>query len=383
MKNLKGPELEVELQRMPKQRRITRSVTRYIYACARADMFERVVGPVMSSGFLRWHEALSLAKVNKGCLAYWKDQKETYQGWKFLLKELNSINCTNRCSNCEQVILLEANRTCCSAVQWSERSAKRKPDFHGVVDLVMSSGFLNWREKGGIRRISKASYKVHKEQCTCLREERSMHIQPYLQHDPRYDLNWDNLSDFKKCQTLVKYTAWLTSNLHSFYNFKKVTDPRSLPYGLGGWNWFDMQMVTLQRGCPRRYSLVMNLVSLFLAQGELQRSPPYWYASAFLGRRHDPVTGASYEECLGSGISEFCLPATDEVLCRFLRTKCYPSAESRAILGPLIHKICIFAPFFKMVPPDSCCSPCMPRGLEVLDDDMIENMSFHFFCTIS
>jgi hypothetical protein len=324
-----------------------------------------------------------LGRINRGCRAVWNDQKEGYQDWTGLLKELNSVNCTNRCCNCEQTILLKAGRACCSIEQWNNESAKRTANFHGVVDLIMSSGVLNWREKGGIRRISKSCYKVHKEQCTCPPQARSRLILPFLRHDPRYKDEYEKLTDYRKCLSLSKYTQWMIKNLHSFYNFKNVTDPARLPYGLGGWAWFDIQMVTLQRGCPRRYAFVMNLVSLFIAQGELQRSPPNWYATAFLGQAHDPVGGTSYEECLGSGISEFCLPATDEVLCRFLRTKCYPSTESQTILGPLVARVSIFAPFFKMVPLNATKASRLPQSLETLNDEMIDSMSLHFFCTIS
>lgn len=376
------------LEPVTKQRRITRSVTRRVKAELRSEFFERVVGPIISSGFLQWHEAMNLGKVNRGCRSVWNDQKEAFENWKGLLKELNSINCTNRCSKCEQTILLKANRQCCSIEKWRRESAKRTPDFHGVIDLVMSSGVLTWREKGGVRRISKPCYKIHKEQCTCTRSYtppggRLSPIKPFLTHDPRYHDDYDKWPDYTKCLALTKYTAWMIQNLHSFYNFSRCTDPTRLPYGLGGWAWFDIQMVTLQRGCPRRYAFVMNLVSLFIAQGELQRSPPNWYASAFLGEIHDPVTEASYEERLGSGISEFCLPATDEVLCKFLRTKCYPSDESQEILGPLVQRLSIFAPFFKMVPLDSKEAAKLPRGLETLNDEMIDCMSLHFFCTIS
>jgi hypothetical protein len=371
------------LEPVVKQRRITRSVTRRVQSDQRAETFERVVGPVLASGYLRWHEAENLGKVNRGCRVAWKDQKELYADWRGLLKELNSMNCTNRCCNCEQTIILKANRSCCSIEKWNKESFKRIPDFQGIVDLVMASGVLNWREKGGIRRISKTCYKIHKEQCTCPPQVRTAHILPFLKHDPRYEDDYEELSDHEKCLALTKYTSWMIQNIHSFYNFRKVTDPACLPYGLGGMPWFDIQMVTLQRGCPRRYAFVMNMVSLYIAQGELQRSPPNWYASAFLGQRHDPGTGSSYEECLGSGISEFCLPATDEVLCRFLWTKCYPSTESQAILGPLVRHVSIFAPFFSMVPLDAKKLTRLPNTLEVLDAEMIDSMSLHFFCTIS
>jgi hypothetical protein len=175
----------------------------------------------------------------------------------------------------------------------------------------------------------------------------------------------------------------MIKNLHSFYSFSGVTDSSRLPYGLGGWAWFEIQMVTLQRACPRRYAFVMNVVSLYIAQGELQRSPPNWYATAFLGERHDPVHSSSYEECLGAGISEFCLPATDDVLTKFLRNKCYPSMESRAILGPLVRSLSIFSPFMDMVPLDVNESAELPRSLENLTEEVIDNMSLHFFCTIS
>jgi hypothetical protein len=379
-----GPCLLPHVSKSPRTM-TTRSATRAVEAGVRAEVFERIVGPVIASGYLRWYEVLQLGKVSKGTCAAWREQQDSYEGWEDLLGELNTLNCTNRCSSCEQIILLKSSRACCPSERWTEVCAERKPNFHGVLDILMSSGYLTWREKGGVRRISKASYKVHKMQCTCLPHDRTTLVCPFLPYEPRYKSGYDSWSPYRKCKELSTYTAWMVKNLHSFYDLTAsgVTNPDALPYGLGGWAWFDLQMVTLQRTCPRRYSLVMNMVSLFLAQGELQRSPQYWYASAFLGRRHDPVTGASYEECLGSGITEFCLPATDDVLCRFLRNKCYPSQETQEIVGPLVHKISIFSPFFSMVPLDANKRPRMHRGLEVLDDEMIDSMSFHFFCTIS
>lgn len=366
-----------------KNRRITRSVTAKALTAERSILFDRVVDPLLSCGFLRWHEAENLSKVTRGCRTVWMDQRETYPDWSNLLRELNSINCTNRCRACEQIIFLKANRQCCTVPKWNIESDKRSPNFHGVVDLVMSSGVLTWREKGSIRRISKTCYKVHREQCTCRLQDRKAYLGPYIDHDPRYADGFDKSTDFRKCQALAKYTAWMIRNLHSFYNFSRVTDPSRLPYGLGGWAWFDIQMVTLQRACPRRYAFVMNMVSLYIAQGELQRSPPKWYATAFLGERHDPVHGSSYQESLGAGISEFCLPATDEVLTKFLRTKCYPTKDSQIALGPLVRPLSIFAPFMDMVPLDQTMRTRLPRSLENLTDEIIEHMSLHFFCTIS
>lgn len=366
-----------------KARRVTRSATARARAARQNELVEKVVVPIFSTGFLRWHEAENLSLVSKASNVAWKDQRDSYHDWSCLLKELNVMNCTNRCRNCEQTIMMKANRSCCDTKKWTLESAKRTPNFVGVVDIIMSLGILNWREKGSIRRINKSCYKIHREQCTCRRIDRTAHIGPYLSYDPRYDDDFEKWSDYRKCRALSKYTTWMIKNLHSFYNFNRVTDPSRLPYGLGGWAWFDIQMVTLQRTCPRRYAFVMNMVSLYIAQGELQRSPPTWYATAFLGERHDPVQGTLYEQCLGAGISEFCLPATNEVLVRFLRTKCYPSMHSRQTLGPLVEKVSIFSPFFSMVPLDARANTQLPGSLEILTEEMIDNMSLHFFCTIS
>jgi hypothetical protein len=145
-------------------------------------------------------------------------------------------------------------------------------------------------------------------------------------------------------------------------------------------------MVTLQRGCPQRYVFVMNLVSLSVAQGELQRCAPLFYATAFLGQRHDPVQQSeSFQAFMGAGISNFCLPATDEMLGKFLREKCYPSIESQQVLGPLLaRRLSIFSPFMDMVSlDDESARICLPRSLERLTGDVIEAMSMQFFCTVS
>jgi hypothetical protein len=372
-----------EALRNTKSRRITRSVTAKELAIQRNELFDKVVDPVLSSGYLRWYEAENLSRVTKSSRMVWLDQRESYADWSTLLRELNAMNCTNRCPSCEQGIQLKANRHFCSIDKWNKESAKRSPDFHGVVDLVMSTGVLTWREKGSIRRISKTCYKVHREQCTCRLVEPRACLGPFIRHDPRFSDDFDKWSDYQKCKALHGYTKWMIHNLHSFYNFNRVTDPSRLPPGLDGWAWFDIQMVTLQRACPRRYAFVMNMVSLYIAQGELQRSPPRWYATAFLGERHDPAHGSSYEDSLGAGITEYCLPATDDILTKFLRTKCYPSKECRTIVGPLVRSLSIFAPFMDMVPLDPKQRTRLPSSLERLTEEMIDSMSLHFFCTIS
>jgi hypothetical protein len=365
-----------------RHQRITRSVTRKIGNAIRSEKLERVLAPVLASGFLVWYEALRLGGVNRGCRAVWIQERETAANWKILLKELNALNCTNKCARCEQIVLLKANRNCCMVEEWNQESSKRTPDFVGCVDILMRSGLLNWRERGGIRRICKATYNVHKEQCTCRNPVDRTMSKPFLKLDPRYQLGYDEeWTNYEKCEAMIRYTQLMTRNLHSFYNFDNITNPNRLPYGLAGWTWYDVQMINLQRNCPKRYAFVMNLVSLFIAQGELQRCPPVWYASAFLGSQHNPYE-ESFVESLGTGISEFCLPATDEVLVRFLRTRCYPSQQAQGLLGPLLNQLSIFSPFFKMVPMNENQPVELPDSLEDLTDDMIDSMSMHLICTI-
>ena len=383
-----------------KHRRITRSISRKVLAKATTtSMFESVSEQVLASGYLHWYEAENLGCVSKSCRLAWMEQKETYGGWSCLLRELNMMNCTNRCSNCEYGILnRKSNRQFCNLDQWNVVSSKRTPDFHGVVDLIVSCGVLNWREKGGIRRISKTCYKVHKEQCCCNREPRSRFVTPFIKYDPRFDLDYENLSDYQKCVAMTKYTSWMVQNLSLSYNFKATTDESQLPLPFQGWNWFDAQLISLQQHCPRRYAFVMNIVSLFLAQNELQRSPPKWFVTAFLGERFDRITHeeggpdppAFYETLLGATISENCLPATDEFLGHFLQHKCYPTISHQTTLGPkLTKKVSIFAPFFNMVQPLNASPssnkvlPRFPKDLEALTDELIESMSLNFFCTIS
>lgn len=272
--------------------RVTRSVTRHVENECRSARLEKVLGPVLASGYLRWYEGMRLGCVNRRCRAVWKHEREQPGSsfeWKNLLKELHGLNGTHKCERCEQIVLLKSNRTCCSTEQWTQECAKRKPLFEGVVDILMQSGILTWRERGGIRRISKLTYKVHKEQCTCRLPARR--CRPFLSIDPRYTVGYyDKWTDYQRCVAMIRYTSTLVKNLLKFYNFRRITDPNRLPYGLGGWGWYDMQTVSLQRNCPKRYAFVMNLVSLFMAQGELQRSPPIWYGSAFLGTHHTTIT---------------------------------------------------------------------------------------------
>jgi hypothetical protein len=362
--------------------RMTRSITRKIDIAIRSEKLEQVLAPVLASGFLVWYEALRLGCVNRGCRAVWIQERETAANWKTILNELNTLNCTNKCPRCEQIVLLKANRNFCLVDEWNRESSKRTPNFVSCVDILMRSNMLNWRERGGIRRICKATYKVHKEQCTCRNPVDRTISKPFLKLDPRYQSGYDEeWSDYEKCEAMIRYTQLVTCNLHSFYNFKNISNPNRLPYGLAGWTWYDIQMINLQRKCPRRYAFVMNLVSLFIAQGELQRSPPVWYASAFLGSQHNPYE-ESFVESMGTGISEFCLPATDEVLVRFLRTRCYPSHQTLKLLGPLLNQVSIFSPFFKMVPMDESQRVELPETLEDLTDELIDSMSMNFICTV-
>jgi hypothetical protein len=50
----------------------------------------------------------------------------------------------------------------------------------------------------------------------------------------------------------------------------------------------------------------------------------------------------------------------------------------------LYSLLAIFAPFFFMVPLDAKKLTRLPKNtLEIPDDEMIDSMSLHFFCTIS
>lgn len=384
-----------------KHRRITRLYSQRIKAETQTNLFECALEFVFEGGYLHWYEYMRLRGVSRGCLALWHEKRENTGPWNLILKELNALNGTNKCSRCEQVILLKNNRHLCSHAQqmskktssgennlpkrnhvWDEVSAKRTPDFVSCVDILMSSGLLNWREMGGIRRICKATYKVHKEFCTCQQPiDRSTSL-PFLKIDPRYQIGYyEDWSDHDRCMAMIRYTLTLKNNLHSFYNFHHVTDPDSLPYGLARWNWFDIQMVNLQSNCPKRYALTMHLVSLFIAQGELQRFPPVWYADAFVGEQHRPYAD-SFVESLASTISEYCLPATDEAICNFLRTRCYPTSQTQILLGPLSKTLSIFSPFFRMVPIDDRKKTNLPKCLETLNEELIDSMSMDLLCTI-
>ena len=322
------------IEPLTKQRRITRSCTRRKKYYARANLFEKVLEFVFEGGYLHWYEFMRLRGVNRGCLALWFERRETAGPWNVILKELNALNGTNKCHRCEQVLLLKSHRKLCAHAKymskstnsnkcnirngnkkhenpnyvWDEVTAKRTPDFVSCVDIIMSSDVLNWRERGGIRRICKGTYKVCKEYCTCKRPVDRSTSFPFLKIDPRYQTGYyEDWTDYERCMAMIDYTLTLKNNLHSFYHFHQVTDPDSLPYGLARWNWFDIQMANLQSNCPKRYAFTMHLVSLFIAQGELQRFPPVWYADAFVGTQHRPYAD-SFVESLASTISEHCLP---------------------------------------------------------------------------
>jgi len=221
------------IEPLMKQRRITRSCARRLKHDARANLFEKVLEFVFEGKYLHWYEFMRLRGVNRGCLALWFERRETAGPWNVILKELNALNGTNKCHRCEQVLLLKSHKNLCVLAKdmpkstnsnksnnrnrkmrgnmnntnntnntnnindqnkkhknqnhvWDHESAKRTPDFVSCVDIIMSSGLLNWRERGGIRRICKGAYKVHKEYCTCKYSvDRSTSL-PFLKIDPRY-----------------------------------------------------------------------------------------------------------------------------------------------------------------------------------------------------
>ena len=74
--------------------------------------------------------------------------------------------------------------------------------------------------------------------------------------------------------------------------------------------------------------------------------------------------------------------ATDEVICQFLRTRCYPSSQSQSLLGPLSRQLSIFSPFFQMVPLDESKPTSLPRCLETLNEELIDSMSMNLLCSI-
>jgi hypothetical protein len=368
----------------PKHHRVTtRAGSRKLKTNVKAETFEKVLMPVVASGYLMWYEFLRIGCVSRACRATWLKLRETYGPWKTVLRELNSINGTNKCSRCEQAVTLRSNRICCDDDQWNEECRNFTPDFVGCIDIVMSSGLLTWRERGGIRRICKESYRVHKEQCTCRRNavDRTPNL-PFLKIDPRFQLNYNLWTDYEKCEALIRYTQCLVRNLHSFYNFRNLTSNACLPYGLAAWDWTDIQAINLQTQCPNRYALVMNLVALSMAQEELYRCPPVWFASAFLGIQHNPYV-EQFADSMSTELTDRCLPPTDANLVKYLRSRCYPSLQQQRVLGPLVNSLVVFSPLFKMVPLQDSHGPTkLPRSLELLNEQLIDSMSQHMICTI-
>lgn len=413
--------LSSSIEPVVRQRRMTRARARELQDHAVANLFQTVIELVFESRYLNWFEFIQLRAVNRSCLAFWYRKREVAGPWKEILKEINSWNGTNKCHRCEQVLLLQSHRSLCVhkmcdtihrktedknlgngattnstsidtnhqkkiAKQqnrvWDQECAKRKPDFVSCIDILMSNGVLSWRERGGIRRICKATYMVYKRYCTCKHPVDCSTSLPFVNIDPRYRTGYyDSWTDYERCEAMILYTLRLKNNLHAFYNFGKVTNPDSLPYGLARWDWFDIQMVTLQSNCPKRYALIMHIASLFIAQAELRRRPPVWYADAFVGKQHHPYT-TSYVDSLATIISEHCLPATDEVICHFLRTRCYPSSDSQNLLGPLSKQLSIFSPFFDMVPLDKNQPTSLPKSLEILNEELIDSMSMNILCSM-
>ena len=74
--------------------------------------------------------------------------------------------------------------------------------------------------------------------------------------------------------------------------------------------------------------------------------------------------------------------ATDEMICHFLRTRCYPSSQSQTLLGPLSKQLSVFSPFFHMVPLDESKPTSLPRCLETLNEELINSMSMNLLCSI-
>mmetsp|Transcript_21599 Transcript_21599/g.40333 ORF Transcript_21599/g.40333 Transcript_21599/m.40333 type:complete len:490 (+) Transcript_21599:209-1678(+) len=374
-----------EKERKAKHRRIitTRSRAKRFKSGTKVETFDKAIGPVLASGFLEWHEFLRTGGVNRACRRMWLEARDSYGPWKAILKELNIINCTNKCRRCEQVVLLKANRTCCDIEQWNKECAKRKPTFIDCADIIMANGVLTWRQRGGMRRICKSTYRVYRGECTCRVDQVDRTAnRPFLKLDPRFQVDYDQWTDYEKCEAMIRYTRFMIKNLHSFYNFRKLTENEHLPYGLAAWDWTDIQAINMQTQCPKRYAFVMNLVSLYMAQNELHRFPPLWYATAFLGTAHNPYE-ENFADAMSSEITDQCLPPTDENLVKFLRDRCYPTRYQQSVLGPLVNSVCIFSPLFKMVPLDDDKGPVkMPRKLEPLNEQLIDSMSQQMICTV-
>ncbi|KAG7363269.1 hypothetical protein IV203_026629 [Nitzschia inconspicua] len=349
------PDLRGLDESLPKHQLVsTRAQTKKLTTDEKAEIFERILVPVVASGYLMWYQFLRVGGVSRACRALWIHRRETYGPWKKVLKELNGINGTNKCSRCEQEVTLPLNRTFCDSNLWNEECRKRTPDFVSCVDILMSSGFLTWRECGGIRRICKETYKMYKGQCTCRRNivDRTPN-RPFLKIDPRFQADYNLWTDYEKCEALIRYT-----------------------------HFSDIQAINLQTQCPHRYAFVMNLVSLNIAQGELHRCPPVWFASAFLGFQHKPYV-EQFADSISSELTDQCLPPTDENLVNYLRNRCYPSLQQQRALGPLVNGLFIFAPLFKVVPlRETSGPPKLPQTLESLNEQLVESMSQHVICTI-
>jgi hypothetical protein len=364
-----------------------------LWRCDADHPLERVLAPVLASGYLTWYETMAVGATNRGCRSIWVQERDTSPFlWRALLKELNGLARTDRCPSCHNPFPLRHDRTCCSTVKrWTDECSQRSPTLVGCADIVLRSKFLTWNQMAvGMKRVCKATYRIHREECRCYLPpvletdvpfDRTL-LRPFLELDPRFQPGYDDSSgggdwtDYERCQAMARYLTILKGNLLSHYDLARVTDPERLPDGVvPSHQGYGGSRANLERRvrsrCPQRYAFLMNIASLYDAQRELQWHPPRAYASAFLGGPYvHPDRDVWARRDVYDTVSVHCMPATDAVLVWFLRTHCYPTRETLAVLGPLAGRLCIFSPFFDMVPPDrdqGGRGPVrLPDGLEIV-----------------
>ena len=179
-------------------------------------LFERVLEPLFLSEFLLWHEAERLGEVSKICHQTWMEEhQESYKGWQCLLQTLDARNGTNRCSICFQMIPHTYYRMLHSKSEWTIICGNREPQVEeqSIVDWIISSGFISLHDETKCRHISKTWSRVRKRGlCLCPRTiEQARIVGPYVPHDPRYWLDWNTWSAYRKSQELARYTTWMVS----------------------------------------------------------------------------------------------------------------------------------------------------------------------------
>lgn len=363
-------------------------------AVSQFESLDRVMAPLLRSGYLTWYEAMKLGSVNRNCRVVWIQERETVVDWKTLLTALIDLNHQNGCKECgkrPRVVKPLARLEDCTVREWTKEIFKRTPNFVCCMDIVAQSNFLNSNEKETINSICEAAnislcsdplkyrqsnpfpYRqdwaddYEKAEVMIQYLEMMEHSNPFLKlFDPRYqhgyELDW---TDYEKFEAMIRYTQIMVHQMHTYLGSDDMFNPHRLPSNLANaipQKACECVIRLYCKDCPKRLAFIRHLSFLHVAQLTILSRLPSWYGTAFLA--HDEIE-------LYFRLAPFLNPSNKRLV-HALRQYCYPSKEVQEMLGPLLNQVSIYSPFFQMVPMDDSQPVVLQDILEDMTAKMIE-----------